>query len=126
MRRAIDDLPGLLREWAQWLPQAQAAGYPEASTLWLALFGKGSGEFTSQAPPGIRHLEVYGALRRLVDAMASLLADEDYEVRRLVQIAQLHYLLGPGVVAERLGCSPGEESSQVMQGEELIRARMSA
>ena len=91
---AADDIPSLMRQWAEWFPIQAAAGYADSTTIWRAMLGNnGGGEFKSAPPAGLGKLELHGALRRLVDSMGVL--DGDADARPHVFCLQATYLVGP-------------------------------
>ena len=120
---AIDDFPGLMREWAEWVTNLQGLGYSDSTTLWRAQFGSGGGEFSSSIPLGIRLLDTHGALARLIEAMDALTNDED--TRQPVNCVQWLYLFGPDEAVRIYGEATGKGRAkfyQLMQtGEVLIR-----
>lgn len=117
-----DPLPGLLREWAQWYESLNAVGYADSTAVWRAAQGEGGGGFASSIPPGVDRLRLHGALRRLVEAMDALMADED--ARLSVAIVQAFYLCGPVKVRDKLGWGTSKIYTVVTTGEALIRREM--
>lgn len=122
MALAIDDFPGLMREWAEWTTNLQGLGYSDSTTLWRAQFGTGGGQFGSTVPPGITLLETHGALRRLIDAMDSLTEDDD--TRLPVSCVQWLYLVGPEQCLAVWGKSKTKLYEHIRTGEILIRREM--
>lgn len=120
---AIDDFAGLMREWAEWVTNLQGLGHSDSTTLWRAQFGRGGLEFASAVPHGLDRLEAHGALRRLIDAMADLVADDD--TSQPVLCVQWLYLFGPHESASMYGELTGKGRAKFYQlvqaGEMLIR-----
>ena len=119
---AIDDFPGLMREWAEWTQNLQGLGYSDSTTLWRAQFGTGGGQFASCIPLGIRLLEAHGALQRLIDAMDSLTQDDD--TRLPVSCVQWLYLYGPEKCLAAWGKSKTKLYEHIRTGEILIKREM--
>lgn len=116
---AIDDLDGLLREWAEWTEACRALGHSDSTPVWRASFGQGAGEFGSKPPLRVEMLEIYGALKRLVNAMDALTEDDD--TRKPVSAVQLHYLYGPKNGLLMFGGSKTKYFEAIRTGEALIR-----
>ena len=119
---AIDDFPGLMREWAEWTQNLQGLGFSDSTTLWKAQFGKGGEEFKSSIPAGIRLLETHGALRRLIEAMDALTEDDD--TRLPVACVQWLYLVGPEQCLQVWGKSKTKLYEHIRTGEILIKREM--
>lgn len=122
MALAIDDFPGLMREWAEWTTNLQGLGYSDSTTLWRAQFGQGGSGFASSVPAGLRLLETHGALRRLIDAMDALTEDDDTRVP--VSCVQWLYLVGPEQCLAVWGKSKTKLYENIRTGEILIRREM--
>lgn len=116
---AIDDFPGLMREWAEWVTNLQGLGYSDSTTLWRAQFGSGGGEFSSSIPLGIRLLDTHGALARLIEAMDALTNDDD--TRQPVSCVQWLYLFGPDEAMQMWGKSKTKFYESIRTGEILIK-----
>jgi hypothetical protein len=119
---AIDDLPGLMREWVEWEASIAGLGYSDSTTLWRAMMSGGGGGFGSSVPLGIRLLETHGALRRLIAAMKAL--EEDADARWPVLVTQRFYQLGPEKTREIVKVSRAALYNTVKIGEALIRREM--
>lgn len=117
-----DPLPGLLREWAQWYESLTAVGYPDSTPIWRAAQGQGGGGFTASIPHGVTMLRMGGPLRRLVEAMDALMADEDARVP--VATVQAFYRFGAVKVRDELGWGHSKIYTVVTTGEALIRREM--
>lgn len=89
---AIDDFPGLMREWVSWIHELEGLGYSDSTPVWRANFGPGGGSFESSPPKGVDKLKTRGALRRLVAAMDELSEDDD--AQPYVACVQWAYLYG--------------------------------
>lgn len=116
---AIDDFPGLMREWAEWVHNLEGLGYSDSTTLHRAVMGAGGGQFGSSVPLGIRLLETHGALRRLINAMDDLTQDDD--TRLPVSCVQWLYLFGPKDAVNLSGKSRAKFYQLMQTGETLIR-----
>lgn len=116
---AIDDFPGLMREWAEYVHNLEGLGYSDSTTLWRAVMGSGEGNFQSSPPLGLRRLETDGALKRLINAMDALTEDDD--TRPAVSCVQWLYLFGPDEAIKRLGKSRAKFYQMMQTGEVLIR-----
>ncbi len=116
---AVDDLDGLLREWAEWAETCMALGHSDSTPIWRANFGHGSGTFASAPPRRVELLEIRGALRRLVQAMDALTEDDD--TRKPVSAVQLHYLYGPQNGLIMFGGSKTKYFEAIRTGEALIK-----
>jgi hypothetical protein len=115
----IDDFPGLMREWAEWVHNLEGLGYSDSTTIWRAAMGSSDGEFASAIPLGIRLLETHGALRRLINAMDALSQDDD--TKTPVSCVQWLYLYGPEKALEAWGKSKTKFYEAIRTGEILIR-----
>jgi hypothetical protein len=117
-----DQLAGLMQEWAQWYSTLGKAGYSDSTTLWRAVYSSGGSGFGSQVPHGVDGLRLHGALKRLVEAMDSLLEDDD--ARGPVAAVQGFYLAGLAAVKEVTGYSQAKVYNVLQIGEALIRREM--
>lgn len=116
---AIDDFPGLMRDWAEWVTSLAGVGYSDATTLWRAMMASSKGEFGSREPAGLDLLETHGALRRLVAAMADLSDDDD--TREPVACVQALYLWGPEQAMQLTNKTRTKFYEAIRSGEMLIR-----
>ncbi len=116
---AIDDFPGLMREWVEYVHNLEGLGYSDSTTLWRAVMGSGEGSFQSSPPIGLRLLEVHGALKRLINAMDALTEDDD--TRKPVSAVQWLYLLGPEKAMQSWGGSKTKFYEAIRTGEILIK-----
>ena len=119
---AIDDFPGLMREWAEYAHSKGALGFSDSTTVWRAQFGAGGGGFASAPPLGLRLLEVHGPLKRLIDAMGRLEKDDD--TKEPVAWVQWLYLYGPTVCLQVWGKSKTKLYEHIRTGEILIKREM--
>jgi len=122
MTIAIDDLPGLMREWVEWKASLQGLGYSDSTTIWRAMLSQGGGSFGSALPLGLRLLETHGALRRLVAAMKAL--EDDESARWPVLVTQRFYEDGPERTREVVKVSRAALYNTVKIGEALIKREM--
>jgi len=117
-----DQLAGLLQEWAQWYATIGKAGYSDSTTLWRAVYSSGGSGFQSQVPLGVDSLRLHGALKRLVEAMDSLMQDDD--ARDSVAAVQGFYLAGADAVRAVTGHGRSKLYEVLAVGEALIRREM--
>ena len=119
---AADDIPSLMRDWAEHQILLAGAGYPQHSPLYAATWGAGGSGPGSRVPAGVERLEVRGVLRRLILAMDALAQDD--ACRDYVAIIQHHYLHGPAVTMAAFGLSSQRLSDRIRQAELLLRREM--
>ena len=122
MTTGIDDFPGLMREWAEWVTNLQGLGYSDSTALWRAQFGKGGESFASSIPAGMHLLEAHGALRRLIDALNELRDDAD--TTDAVECVQWAYLYGAERGVKLFGKSRAKYYQMLSTGETLIKREL--
>ena len=117
-----DQLAGLMQEWAQWYATLGKAGYSDSTTLWRAVYSSGGAGFGSQIPHGVDGLRLHGALKRLVEAMDSLMDDDD--ARGPVAAVQGFSLAGADAGRAVTGHGRSKFYEVLAVGEALIRREM--
>ena len=124
LQEPVDQLPIILKEWAEWFETTLSVGYSDSTTLYRALFGYMELSPQSSEPRGVKVLECDPRVKRADEAIRTITSGPSQKNRGYVISALAVYLVGGTKAGELLGAGRNKLYADARAGEALIRQEM--